>query len=74
MDTDLRNTRARLTKLAVAASISGVLTFFIVRAMTNSGPGPNQDPIQRSSVGVLAIFVFVITTLLAHKLISKTSK
>ena len=74
MDTDLRNTRARLMKLAVAAAIGSVLTFFMVRAMTHSGPGPNHDPIQSSSVGVFAIFVFVITTLLAHKLISKTSK
>jgi hypothetical protein len=71
MDTDLRNTRARLTKLAVAAAISAVLTFFMVKAMTHSGPGPNHDPIQRSSVGVFAIFVFVVTTVLAHKLLTK---
>lgn len=71
MDTDLRNTRARLTKLAIAAAISSVLTFFTVNAMTSSGPGPNHDPIQSSSVGVFAIFVFVITTLLAHKLITQ---
>jgi hypothetical protein len=74
MDTDLRNTRVRLTKLAIAAAISAVLTFITVKAMTHSGPGPNHDPIQSSSVGVFAIFVFVITTLLAHKVISKTSK
>ena len=70
MDTDLRNTRARLTKLVIAAAISGVLTYFMVNAMTHSGHGPNHDPIQSSSVGVFAIFVFVVTTLLAHKLIS----
>lgn len=71
MDTDLRNTRGRLAKLAIAAAIGSVLTFFMVKAMTHSGPGPNKDPIQSSSVGVFAIFVFVVTTLLAHKLLTK---
>lgn len=71
MDTDLRNTRGRLIKLAIAAAIGGVLTFFLVQAMTNSGRGPNEDPIGTGSVGILAIAVFVVTTLCAHKIITK---
>lgn len=71
MDTDLRNTRGRLVKLAIAAAIGSVLTFFVIRAMTDSGRGPNEDPIGTASVGILAIAVFFVTTLCAHKLITK---
>lgn len=71
MDTDLRNTRGRLLKLAIAAAIGAVLTFFVIQAMTNSGRGPNEDPIGTGSVGILAIAVFVVTTLCAHKIITK---
>lgn len=69
--TDLRNTRVRLIRLAISALIGGVLTFFTIQAMTSSGRGPNTDPIGTSSVGLLAIAIFVITTLFANKFISK---
>lgn len=71
MDSDLRNTRPRLIKLAIAAAIGGVLTFFTIRAMTDSGRGPNEDPVGSGSVAILAIAVFVVTTLFAHKIITK---
>jgi hypothetical protein len=71
MDTDLRNTRGRLIQLAIAAAIGGVLTFFLIQAMTHSGRGPNEDPVGAGSVGMLAIAVFVVTTLVAHKIITK---
>ena len=48
LDLDLRNTRGRLKKLALAALIGGVLTFFTLRAMTSSGHGGNQDPVGAS--------------------------
>ena len=71
MDTDLRNTRARLVKLAIAAAIGGVLTFFLIYGIIQTGRGPNEDPIGTGSVGILAIAVFVVTTVCAHKVIAK---
>jgi hypothetical protein len=69
--TDLRNTRARLRSLALAAVVGGVFTFFTMMAMASTGRGPNKDPIGASTFGLLAIFVFVLETVIAHKIISK---
>lgn len=68
---DLRNTRARLKMLALAALIGAVFTFFTMLAMSSSGRGPNKDPIGSSIFPLLTIFVFVIETTVAHKIISK---
>lgn len=71
MDTDLRNTKARLTRLALAAVIGGIFTFFMMKAMRSSGPAPNHDPVGASIAPLLAIFVFVITTGFSHKILSR---
>lgn len=70
-DTDLRNFRPRLIRLAIASAISAVLTWFTVQAMVSSGRGPSADPISGSSVGVLTIAIFVITTLGAYSIVSR---
>ena len=69
--TDLHNYRPRLIRLAIAAAIGGVFTFFAIQAMTSSGRGPNEDPIGSGSVTMLGVFMFVITTIFALKIISK---
>lgn len=69
--TDLKNYGPRLRRIAIAAVIGLVMTFFSVKAMTSSGRGPNDDPVGVGSVGMLAVAMFVITTALAHKIISK---
>lgn len=71
MDTDLRNTKGRLTKLALAAAIGAILTFFMMKAMTSSGPAPNHDPVGASIMPLLSIFVFVVTTGFSHSILSK---
>jgi len=71
MDTDLRNTRARLIKLAIAAAIGAVLTWFAMQAMTSSGPAANRDPVGASTVPLLAIAVFVVTTAVTHGILSR---
>ena len=68
---DLRNTRARLIKLAIACVIGAVLTFFTLKAMLSSGRGPNPDPIGSSMVYLMAIAIFVLTTTFTLKIISK---
>lgn len=69
--TDLRNTRGRLIKLAIAAAIGGVLTFFTLLAMMSSGRGPNHDPVGASIMPLLGVFIFVLTTAAAHRIVSK---
>lgn len=71
MDADIRNTKPRLIRLGIAALIGAVLTFFTIRAMLDSGPGPNTDPVGSGSVVMLAIAIFVVTTMFAHKFLSK---
>jgi hypothetical protein len=74
MDTDLRNTKARLIKLAIAVVIGAVLTWFTMRAMMSSGPSApsaKRDPVGASEVPLLAIFIFVVTTAFSHVILSK---
>jgi hypothetical protein len=63
MDVDLRNTRGRLIRLAISASIALAVTIVAMLGIdaTNTR-GPNSDPIGSSSVGLLAIFMFVLGT------------
>lgn len=69
--TDLRNTRGRLIKLAIAAAIGGVLTLFTMLGITSTGRGPNTDPVGASIMPLLGVAVFVVTTSFAHKFIAK---
>jgi hypothetical protein len=68
---DLRNTRPRLIRLGTAAVIGAILTFFAIKATMSSGRGPNADPIGQGSVIFLAIAVFVVTTMLSHRVLSR---
>jgi hypothetical protein len=68
---DLKNYSGRLRKLALAAMIGLVLTFFTMKGMTATGRGPNGDPVGVGSVGMLAIAMFVATTMFSLKILSK---
>lgn len=68
---DLHDYGPRLRKLALAAVIGAIFTFFSVKAMTDSGRGPNDDPVGVSSVGMVAFAMFIVTTLVTHKILSK---
>ena len=68
---DLHDYGPRLRKIAIAAVIGAVLTFFAVKGMTNTGRGPNDDPVGTGSVGLVAIAMFALTTVMTHKIISK---
>lgn len=69
--TDLRNFRPRLIRLGIAAAIGAVLTWFTMQAMVSSGRGPSSDPVSSSSVGVLGIAIFVISTMAAYSILSR---
>lgn len=68
---DLHNYGPRLRKLAIAAIIGAVMTFFAVKGMTHTGRGPNPDPVGVSSVGMVAFAMFIVVTLFAHKILTK---
>jgi hypothetical protein len=68
---DLHDYGPRLRRLAIAAALGLILTFFSVKAMTSSGRGPNEDPVGTGSVGMLAFAMFVVTTGFVHKILSK---
>lgn len=69
--TDLRDTRRRLTRLAAASAIGGSLTWFTMRAIMSSGRGPNHDPVGASSVPLLAIALFVVTTMCSLAILAR---
>ncbi len=71
MDTDLRNTKARLVKIAIAALIGAVFTWFAMKSISSSGRGPNRDPVGSSEVPLLAIAMFVVTTAFSHTILSR---
>jgi hypothetical protein len=71
LDIDLHGYGPRLRKLAYAAVIGAFLTFFSVKAMTESGRGPNPDPVGQGAVIMVAFAMFIATTLFAHKILSK---
>jgi hypothetical protein len=68
---DLHSYGPRLRKLAIAAAIGAVMTFFSVKAMLSSGRGPNKDAVGSSAVYMVAFVLFAVTTAFAHKIISK---
>ena len=68
---DLHDYGPRIKKLAIAAVIGAILTFFSVKAMTSSGRGPNEDPVGAGSVYMLGFAMFVVTTGMAHRIITK---
>jgi hypothetical protein len=68
---DLRNTKARLVRVAAAAATGAVLTYFTMRAIDSSGPSANHDPVGSSAVPLLAIAIFVVTTMMSHAIITK---
>ena len=75
MDTDLRDTRGRLLRLAISAAIAFGVTFMAMWGIDASGTrGANPDPIGSSSVGLLAIFMFVLGTAGVHTMLHRLAK
>jgi hypothetical protein len=74
MDTDLRNTKARLIRIAIAAVIGVVFTWFAMKSIASSGRGPNRDPVGSSEVPLLAIAMFVVITAFSHSILSRRAR
>jgi hypothetical protein len=59
---DLRDQRGRLTRLGIAAAIGLAVTVLVMRFIGSVSRPPNSDPVGSSTVPLLAIAVFVVTT------------
>jgi hypothetical protein len=65
---DLRDSRGRLIRLAIAAAIGAIVAMLVLRAI---GPAENPDPVASGSVAMLGIAIFVVITAVAHGAIAK---
>jgi hypothetical protein len=70
-DLDLRDTRGRLKRLALAAAFALFVTTFIMRWINSVSRAPNSDPVGSSTVPLLAIAMFVVVTALGAKLLAR---
>jgi hypothetical protein len=71
---DLMDRRGRLKRLGVAVAIGLAITVVVMWAIMSVSITPNKDPVAGSSVGLLAIFVFIVTTATAHSLVNRFSR
>ena len=71
---DLRDRRARLIRLGIAVLISLGATFLTMRWIDSVSSDPNPDPVGKSTVGMLAIAVFVVNTAVAHAALSHIAR
>jgi NAD/NADP transhydrogenase alpha subunit len=70
-DLDLRDTRGRLKRLALAAAFALFVTTFVMRWINSVSRPANADPIGSATVPLLAIGMFVVITALGTKLLSR---
>ncbi|MEO8553395.1 MAG: hypothetical protein ABI678_25655 [Kofleriaceae bacterium] len=73
-DLDLRDTRGRLRRLILAASFSLLVTTLVMRWIDSVSDAPNADPVGSSTRPLLAIAMFVVTTLVAHAAIVRITR
>lgn len=71
LDTDILDRSGRLRRLGLAALIAAVATFFTLNSMIHSGQGPQKDPIGQTSVVLMGVFMFVLSTALCAKFIGR---
>jgi uncharacterized membrane protein YphA (DoxX/SURF4 family) len=70
-DLDLRDTRGRLRRLALAAAVALLVTTLVMHWIDSVSAAPNADPIGASTQPLLAIGMFVVTTALASGLLAR---
>lgn len=71
---DILDRRGRLIRFALATLIGGIITFFALRAMVNSGRGPSQDPIGQAMVVVMGAAMFALTSVLALTVLTRIAR
>lgn len=73
-DFDLRDTRGRLKRLALAAAFALLVTSFVMRWINSVSRPANHDPIGSATVPLLAIGMFVVVTALGTKALTRFAR
>ena len=68
---DLRDSRGRLRRLAIAAAVGLLVTIVVMHFINSWSRPPNGDPVGSSAVPLLAIGIFVVTTSFVRGLMKK---
>ncbi|MGE0404228.1 MAG: hypothetical protein AB7T06_46395 [Kofleriaceae bacterium] len=71
LDTDILDRTGRLKRIGLAILIGGTATFFMLNSMIHSGRGPQQDPIGQTSVVMMGVIMFVLSTAMCAKFIGR---
>jgi hypothetical protein len=71
LDTDILDRSGRLKRIGLAMVIGGTATFFMMYSMIHSGRGPQQDPIGQTSVVMMGVIMFVLSSAMCAKFISR---
>jgi hypothetical protein len=71
LDTDILDRSGRLKRIGLAMLIGGTATFFMLYSMINSGAGPQKDPIGQTSVVMMGVIMFVLSSAMSLKFISR---
>ncbi|MEP6860567.1 MAG: hypothetical protein ABJE66_08110 [Deltaproteobacteria bacterium] len=74
LPTDLRDTKGRLQRLAIAAVVSLVITAVVMHWINSVSRAPNADPVGASTVPLLAISMFVVITALGAGLLKRFAR
>jgi negative regulator of sigma E activity len=74
LPTDLRDTKGRLQRLAIAATVALVVTALVMHWINSVSRAPNADPVGASTVPLLAIAMFVVTTALGAGLLGRFAR
>jgi len=72
--TDLRDTKGRLRRLAIAAAVALVVTALVMHWINSVSRAPNADPVGASTVPLLAIAMFVVITALGASLLKRFAR
>jgi Kef-type K+ transport system membrane component KefB len=71
LDTDILDRSGRLKRIGLAMLVGGVATFFMLYSMIHSGKGPQQDPIGQTSVVMMGVVMFVMSSAMTLKFIAR---
>ena len=71
---DNRDRTGRLVRFGIAVAIGLVVTLVTMGWIASVSAPPNSDPVGGSSVGLLAIAIFVVTSTLALGVITKLTR
>ena len=71
---DLRDSRARLRRIVIAMAVGVTSSLLAIAGINRISPPANSDPVGGSAVGLLAIFIAVVVSLVALGVLTKLAR